>query len=262
MNDYPARINPPTTTHCTAPNCRTTPNGGTPALAEAEPRPVVEGTELCVVHHERFRMTLVRLVNLYPLLEQALTRKSQSDGAGKVQTSGITDLSQLWNPQASEALYELKAWIGFLLRTILTEHPAPETWIHEDENGRSFTYFQRGLTGDERPRLALAAIARHEARWLSSYPTLGAGLLQDALGHCSAAFRAIDAPMVRRVGITGYHCTHELEDSDVGPISCMGDIVAILHSEEHRPTIITCSSNPAHLRITKDQWMEVIANEA
>jgi hypothetical protein len=267
MNDYPSRTSPTTATRCAAPGCRLNPESPT-ALAAAllDPtapppaRPTVTGTDLCAWHHAHFPKVLADLVSLWPVLEGALYRKTAAGEENqRVQTSNVLDLAQSWNPHVSEVMAELADWTGFVVRTVFYERPLPFPTVQEDEDGFRISIHSRGLTLHTKTRDALAALALHDAHWLSSYPLLGPSLLVDAQDLRLTAIRAIDSQPVKRVGISGAICGHVVDDAGFGPVSCMSTMVAILSEDVHaRPSVIVCSTHPkSHRQFTRDEWMRL-----
>lgn len=258
-NNYPTWVTPPTDTHCTAPGCIEKQTRQQIALAAApHPRPVVEGTELCLTHHSQFPLVLGDMVTLMRELElKAFTKGKFGDTNDPVQTSGHTDVGALWNPAVSHVLAEITDWAQFLARTIIKDYHLPEDYIHVDEHGTSTTTYRITLREDDDPRAILAAIARWYSRWISGYPGLGAAALDDANTHRRTALRALQVSPVRRVGIRNAFCLEHLEDSPVGQLYCMAPLVATLRPEdEGRPSEILCSANPSHVQIPRQRWME------
>lgn len=269
MNDYPARTGTASTTatHCTAPGCRLNPDHPA-ALAAALLDPTapplarfaVEATDLCNWHHAHFPKVLADLVSLWPLLEGSLYRRTAAGEENqRVQTSGIVDLAQSWNPHVSEVMADIADWVSFLVRTVFYERPLPFPTVQEDEQGYRISIHSRGLTLTTPTQHALAAIARHDARWLSGYPLLGPSVLVDAQDLRLTAIRAIDSDPVKRVGINGAVCGQEVADTGFGPLYCMATMVAILSADPRaRPSAIVCSNHPkTHRQYTRDEWMNL-----
>lgn len=273
--DYPARITPTTNTLCQAFGCRQKPN----ALEAAEgvlmtARPVVEGTDLCRWHHNLFPVVLAQLAGLQRDLVHAVVKKSNPSENERVKTSGISDVHSLWNPAAAIAQNELRDWVTYLVNTVLTERPLPvpterkyfNNVIELDAAGQQHivvkevietTAHTHGMTGSEDTAVLLQAIARWHSLWLSSYPGIGPGLLEEAIDLRKTINDAIDQPGVRRVGIKGQHC-HDVISIDpiLGPLQCMGQLVGIIPVDEERPSKILCQTNPGHTQISRSEWMD------
>jgi hypothetical protein len=261
MNSYPHWTIYNGHLHCQAPGCRRTHN--TPALAEAVPTPrdVIADSDLCSWHTRHFGRVLADLSGVWPVLEQSVYRKT---GGGeenqRVQTSGIVDISQSWNPHVTEVMTELAEWTAYLVRTVLHYRLLPESSIvDEDEHGRHVAVHARGLTTRTHTRDALAALALHDAVWLAGTPTLGPSWLADAQDLRMAAVRAIDSDPVRRVGISGAVCGETVVDAGLGPVSCLSTMVAIISADvEGRPSVIVCAEHPkTHRSFTRAEWMDL-----
>lgn len=262
MSDYPDWVHPTTNLHCQAPGCTVdprSPQGNRLTLLgkENSAKWAVEGTDLCVAHHARFPRVLMDLASLWASLENGLVRRGGGERNTGVQTSGIADLSQLWNPYVTEVMHELRDWVAFLGRTVVREHVLPSTYIHKDEHGTSTTTYTRWEDFAGSPRMALAVLAKHEAHWLSAYPGLGPSVLDDAITLRGKAMRALDHDPVRRVGLKASFCGFVLEDVELGQVQCLAPMVGIL-SDDNRPNTVMCSQHPLeHQQFTKDQWMEL-----
>jgi hypothetical protein len=281
MHSYPNRVNPSTTVTCTAPGCRHTPTGPT-ALAEAldlvTARPAVEGTDLCQWHHKQLPILLADLARLWPDLETGLYRKASGELNERVQSSGIVDISQSWNPDVSEIMTAIEEWTAFLVRKVLSDYALPEDAsevstlkvIVHGEDGTSLetrtetktTVHAHALAGVSGTRLALSVLARHYASWLSSYPRLGPSVLADAYEHRYAAIQALKTMPVRRVRLANATCGQVITDPDLGAVSCMGIMVAVFQNpDEQRPSVMMCSVHPkTHPRYSKAEWMTWGAN--
>lgn len=251
LDDYPSWTIAELPTFCVAPGCvhKTTDDA-------AGPRFAVEGTDLCNWHHARFPRILKDLADLWPELERALYKNTGAVSNTRVQKSGITDLAQSWNPHVTEVMADLADWTMFMVRTVLRERPLPTTFVHDDDVGRSVTEYVRGLHADTRPRVALIALALHDARWLSGYPSLGPAFLADAIEHRFTVQRALGSESVRRVGLKGAVCGEVVVDDELlGELTCMAPMVAILTPED-RPSSLRCSVHPkTHRAYRPDEWM-------
>ncbi|WP_213816254.1 hypothetical protein [Glaciihabitans sp. dw_435] len=266
--NYPAYAQPSTEQYCQAPGCKN------PNLSDEErllaaifrkegeaflARTAVPGSDLCTWHHKQFPKVLKDLSSLWPNLETGLYRKGTGQANTAVQTSGVSDIAQMWNPHISEVMHEVEEWLAFIVRTVKTEHELPSTFVHVDEIGRSTTTYTRRTKFTENPRMIFASLAVHEANWLSHHPTLGASLLDDALEHRRNIIRALDTDPVRRVGISNSVCAHEVDDTVFGALICMAPMVGILNEADSiRPSVVVCSAHPkTHGIFTRDQWMEL-----
>ncbi len=256
MNPYPAFATPTGATQCVAPGCRR-------ANSDDEPRPAVRRADLCTVHVQRFQDLLGELRADIPRLERALVRRptmsatlANADEEGlnpsSIRSGGVRGIDDAWNPAAAAALYWIRDWTGFLVRVIRrwnVDH-TPIPYQPPEQHRPMF------LSRDGDVRLSLDIIRRHHYRWLAQYPTLGAGLLTEAIDLRSRAIAAVDAPTVRRIGLHDHYCQHVEQDTTLGPVVCLGQLVAILRDQEadHRPSTILCQINPEH-RIQIDEWM-------
>ncbi len=251
MIDYPAFVIPTATTWCVVPGCQRKMDDAERILHAVfgedvlEPRIVVPHTDLCMYHHRLFPKLLQTIMSEWPLLTRSVLRTASREERERVQTSNVGDVGAMWNPMAAEAIAEIKDWTAYLVRTILRERPVPEGHSH-------------GLTRDTETRLALAAIARHHAYWLSSYPTMGPSWYGDALELRQLMTRSLQVSPSRRITINA-RCNEIVEETDYGPIYCDGQLYGILRNEGPKPTQILCSLNPTHV-ITKPAagWMELL----
>jgi len=281
MNQYPQSVTPSTSTSCTAPGCRINPTADAALVArmvgeDAPARHAVQGTDLCNWHQAQFPRILKDLVTLWPDLEAALYKRASSDSNERVQSSGVVDLSQSWNPAASEIMADITEWTAMLVRTVLAGFQLPEdaaetkqrNSIKTNEDGSAVVLgwtetrttvhaHAAALTKDAGTRLRLSILARHYARWLTSYPGIGPDALASAHEHRYAAGKAIDSAPVRRVRLGSATCGHIVEDPELGPVSCMAPMVAVFPTKEDaRPSVMMCTVHPkTHPQFSKAEWM-------
>lgn len=260
---------------CVAVGCRQRPSPFEVERSDLPaPRRAIHESDLCRWHVDQLERVLGDLVGLHQLVEQAVLRKpSAKDSAGKVQTSGVRDVGDRWNPTAAHVLATLNDWTGFVVRTVLRDRPLPS--VRTREYDRTDVYFDRegkrvqndytvthvietyshGMTADDYPRLQLAALSQHHARWLALYPGLGGALLDDALDFRRRALAAVDAQTFRRVALPGRYCVEVLEETEFGDVYCYGQLVGIIRERsDRRESVVLCSNDPAH-RIPRSQWM-------
>ncbi len=253
MNDYPSWIVSPTSELCVAQGCRQKDAAG--------PRVAAPGTDLCHWHHASFARTLGDLAHMWPDLEHALYRKKAGGKPNsRVHTSGVSDLSQSWNPHVTEVMAQIADWAGFLVRVVLSERPLPPTQVLDTDSGRTWLERAHGIRTDMSTHLQLATLARHHARWLSGYPFLGPHLLADAYALRMDAIRAIDSDPVFRVGVKEAVCG-EVIDQVTNTITtiCAATMVAILRADG-RPSVIVCSAHPkTHRQYTLTEFMGLYA---
>lgn len=264
MFDYPHWVTPSTSEYCAAPGCRRKPTDYEIVEAavlrtalEEGPRWAVDGSDLCNWHHARFPRALNDLVGLWPDLERALYRKSSGQANTAVQTSGVSDLAQSWNPHVTEVMAEVRDWTAFLVRVVLAERPLPPAEIDFVAGGRTIIERSHGIRTDMTPPIQLATLARHHSRWLSGYPFLGPYLLADADELRRKAMNAISAEPVRRVGLKGLVCAQVVGEMMPGiDMTCASALVAILN-EDNKPSLIVCAAHPhTHHQYTPAQFME------
>lgn len=264
---------------CLAAGCRYQPSADERLLTAAageddapvRPRWAIEGSDLCGWHAAQFGRVLVDLVELHGLVEKALIRRSPSGvDDPRVQTSGVRDAGDFWNPTAARVLADLRDWARDLTNVVLTDRPVPEPDVLVfDHVDTSFTpdgskvversqidyqvrTFSHGLSLDDGPRLQLAALARHHSRWLALYPHLGGDVLAEALAHRRHALKAVDAQGFRRVVLPGKRCSVIVEHAEFGDVFCHGQLVGVLNDGE--PSAVVCTNDPAHV-IAKADWM-------
>lgn len=261
--------------YCIAVGCRRRPPAEDTETTELPtPRETVHGSDLCGWHVDQLERVLGDLVGLHQLVEQAVIRKpSAKDSAGKVQTSGVRDVGDRWNPTAAHVLANLNDWTGFVVRTVLRDRPlSPDrtrefdrTGVYFDSQGkrvqndytvtRVIETHSHGMTADDHPRLQLAALSQHHSRWLALYPGLGGAILDDALDFRRRALAAVDAQAFRRVALPGRYCVEVLEETEFGDVYCYGQLVGIIREQsDRRESVVLCSNDPAH-RIPRSQWM-------
>jgi hypothetical protein len=263
MNDYPHWVVYEKPEHCVAPGCRhkLSPEERLKRSAlgldvTEGPRFAVHDTDLCNWHHTQFPRVLTDLVEHWSLLEKALYRPSTGQANTAVQTSGVSDISQSWNPHVTEVMADVADWTGFLVRTVLRERPVPMPSIIEGAAGRTYIEHSHGLSQRTPVKLQLAALARHHARWLSGYPTLGPALLMDALSYRYQVLQALGADPVRRVGIKGAVCGHVVDQLGDRDLTCPAPMVAILTPDD-RPSLMVCSIHPkTHRQYTATEFMD------
>jgi len=280
MHSYPQHVAPSTTDYCLAPGCRINPTSDT-ALAAAIlgaplARHAVPGTDLCNWHQAQIPRILNDLVRLWPDLEAALYRKTGGSQNDRVQTSGIVDISQSWNPAVSEIMADVTEWTTRLARTVLDDFTLPaasvDTVVQKSivfaanpEDGSSVvqktqtrtTVHTHRLASVTGTRMQLSVLGRHYAHWLASYPGLGSSILADAFEHRYAVTKALDSTSVRRVRFPAAQCGHVAVDEQLGALSCMGSMIAVFPDpDDLRPTVVMCSIHPkTHPQFTPDQFM-------
>jgi hypothetical protein len=231
MSDYPSFIIPNHLKFC----ARSGRRGG-----HVDARPVVPGTDLCRPCHERFAGILGDIIELWRTLGESIVRRPGTNYMrDRVDSSGGGDAGNLWNPSAARALVEVTDWTSYLVRTIYREHPGTPS-----------------LEKDARTDIALATIARWYSHWFTSYPTIGPAVLEDAITYRQAVMQAVDAPAYKRVEIRGHYCQEVLEETDFGPVVCLGQLVGILRpGDTTKPSTIVCSLNPGHPRLDRKDWI-------
>lgn len=213
--------------------------------------PVVPGTDLCGGCHSRFPRLLADLVGYWaPLQEAHVKRPTKNYAADRVSGGGgVSDAGALWNPAARVAIVELVEWTRFVMRTIIRErrfYPSDILGFVDD-------------TSTPIP-IALAQLARHHARWLTSYPTLGPALLADTIRLRLLAMKALDQPPVRHITMTDMFCDEVVQETDYGKVVCGAALVGVIPTDaawaiETGPALILCSANPAHARIEARDWI-------
>jgi hypothetical protein len=279
VTQYPDRIIPTEAGPCAARGCRQPVSAdqqrllvSVDELEPATPRWAVKGADLCEWHVRHFAAILADLVGLVRDVEVAVASPAPApDGAGKVDSSTLRDIGDMWNPQASYVLAHIRDWTRSVVHVVLTDRPLPAPVVHEWARvKKSWLPTQRtmvrqvdtathGVGMDDHPRLQLAALAKHHARWLALYPTLGAAWLEDVVHHRTMARKAVDAPKFRRVGMPGQHCSVIEWDADLGPVECHGPLSAILRDPDAGVlrSQVLCSTNPAHAVAVEDahDWM-------
>ena len=209
-----------------------------------EDREALPGTDLCGPCHGRFPRILGDLVRYWqPLHDAEIRRPTRDYSRDRVAGGGKADVAAQWNPAAKAVITELTDWVQYLCRTIARESPT------------ACTAFEPAYAG--RIDVAVAALARWHARWLTHYPTLGPSWLADALVLREKAMRAVDpqAPTFKRVRIRGRTCTDEIEETEWGPVICGGELVGLLRTDGERPSVIVCSVNPNHTRLERKDWI-------
>ncbi|NQX36276.1 hypothetical protein [Herbiconiux sp. VKM Ac-2851] len=251
MNEYPAFTDPATW----SPIFRSIVNRnfGATALAVVPcptkghkfDRPVRPGTDLCEECIARFPSVLADLARYWPAVVGAIVKSPSGGGQQKVQTSGVRDVSALWNPAATLVRAELGDWVSFMVRTVYRDRPEPE-WIDRT----------LGRVPSADVALNLAVLAKYHSRWLASYPRLGAALFADALQHRSAAIRCLQVTPMRRIQLDAV-CTVEVANTQWGPIVCEGQLVAVFphDSDDIRPSQILCTTHPDH-RVPTGEWID------
>lgn len=272
MSQYPAYTIPNGTITCVAAGCKDMSiKYDEDELPRA--RPAIVGSDLCEVHVHRMAAALGDLVGLHQVVERAVLRRpSARDDSGKVQTSAVRDIGDRWNPTAAHVLARLNDWTAFVSRTVLRDRPltadrsrefdrtkvafvAGEKTVTRSTDLQVIQTYSHGMTVDDHPRLQLAALAMHHARWLALYPTLGPALLDDVLALRRMALTVDDAPSFRRVALPGRYCVHLEHDTEFGPVYCYGQLVGIVRQKaDPKGSEILCSNDPAH-RIPREEWM-------
>jgi hypothetical protein len=242
LNDYPAWTLPSTRTEC--------------AIKHAEIRPVIQGTDLCGPCHGRFPRILNDIVDGWSTLAGAVVKRPTQQYKERVQTSGVSDGASLWNPAATLVMVDIADWVGFLARTIIREHPLPPAREHSRHGGRGEPS-PFALDPDASTPLTLAVIARWHYRWLSHYPGLGESVFRDALLYRDAGVRALNVDAVKPARIKDAYCQREVENSNWGPILCMGQLVAIM-TDEGTPAKIICTNHPDH-EVPRSEWIHLNA---
>lgn len=268
---------PSTATHCTVDGCR---QQGDLAVPDAGPRIAVPGTDMCTVHHARFARILKQLALTARLLKVAAYSKRPADpDAPKVRTSGIADVSAAWNPAATEALSSIADWTRYLVRMVQTEAPLPpaeeRVWIRnrtvrDPHSGlvvrgagrythRQVVEHHHAIDESTDTVLALAALARYYARWLSGYPSVGPDLLAEAVDHAQAAQRALNGPVVRRARVPGASCR---ESVLLGPleVECGAEMFVLVDMDKPDSEAagrMLCSQHPeSHHVYEPHEWAE------
>ncbi|WP_353809137.1 hypothetical protein [Agromyces sp. SYSU T00194] len=245
---YPEWIVPTLAEECTG-----FPSEGPRLRHPAHPRVTIPGTDLCGPCHKRFPGVLGDLARFWkPLQEAHIRMPTKNYAADRVSGGGRVDVGALWNPHARTALVAIEEWTRYLIRTVLRER-------------RFFDDEPLGFTVDEHLEdtrtpvpLALAMLATHHARWLSSYPRLGPAWLDDATHLRTLAMRALDRPSVRRVNMTGMFCEEVVQDLEYGQEICGAQMAGIIHDDPtDGPAVIICSHNPAHQtsRLERKDWL-------
>ena len=239
MNLYPTWVIPTGATTCLAYQ-HEGPRGARRVLCE---QPVPVGSDLCEAHIRRFGRLLTDLAIEVGALENGLLRKAKRAPAeSTARSAGPRDVGGLWNPHVAAVLYELRDWTGYLNRTVMRLSPDPDPWNRLD--------ITRSVPD------SLLALARDHHRWLAGWPTVGPDLLADALDLRAAAIRALNSAYVRRVGIRDHFCGHVVEETDFGPLVCMGQLVGVIHDpDDPKPSVILCETNPAHKQLDRTHWM-------
>lgn len=236
MNEYPSFRSRSTAVSCQVPNCD---------------RPNVPDTDMCTLHHERFPRVLLDLANMWGDLETALYRRSSSQANTKVKSSSLVDLSSSWNPHATEVMSQLAEWTDFLVRIVWNEHPPTFARMEFD--------FARIQGGALRTPVALAKLARHFGRWLSSYPgqpPLGPDLLRAAQALRADGLRAIQSEPVRRVGYKGLMCSETIGGDEFQDLFCDSPMAVIL-DQNGNPGLLVCFRHPkTHYQYQHDEWMQ------
>lgn len=223
--------------------------------AHSSQNPTVPGTDLCGSCHAKFPRLLGDLVAYWPLLQEAHVKRparSRDYTAFQRNAGGggtPNDAGALWNPAAGVAIAELVDWTRFLMRTILRDR-------------RFYGHEILGFTDATSTPIdiALAQVALHHGRWMTSYPSLGPSLIGDAIRLRLLAMKALDQPSVRRVNMTHMFCDDVVESTEYGDITCGGQMAGIIPADgawaiETGPALILCSANPAHTRIEARDWI-------
>ena len=234
-------------------------------------RPVLTGTDLCGPCHALFRRLLVDIIGVWPTLLESVMRRparvySDMPGGG----GEPKDASSYWNPASTLVISDIADWYGFVGRTIHTQRPTPadhvrqlntpmgphgqaSTWNNKQHSERTVSSW--AINGTEDIRLGLAAIVRWHHRWLTHYPDLGAGLLDDLLRFQWGITRALESIPVQRFTLTGAYCQHVMEETPLGPRLCEGQMVGILRQDhDDKRSQIMCSNHPDH-EIPVTEWL-------
>lgn len=277
MTEYPSFAGIPESTLCMAAGCRQPARPDDDEDAPPVPRTAVRGTGLCSHHHARFPLVVNDLVGLWGMLEHSLFRRRGGSSNSKVQSSSVLDMSSMWNPHAAQVRTDVAEWTQFLVRLVLRDHPLPAPDVRNfqrpvatrdpktGEVVRKPEFYTHTVTFEHRHMItastptpvALAALAAHYGRWLSSYPgvwPLGPALLDDALVLRRHALAAVEAAPVRRIG-SGLLCGQASTDTGYEMLRCDAPM-AVLLDQDGRPGLMVCSEHPkAHRTYTPDEWL-------
>jgi hypothetical protein len=282
VSDYPAGVLPSTTLTCLFPGCSDAPKllgayarrviaGKPPTM---KPRPAIPGTDLCGIHHGEFAHHLREMVTIIPQLHLSVLRTPKKELRERVQTSGVSDGGALWNPAATVTLNRITEWTAILVRRVLEQRTLPEppkvdyvypvsrtgTRLVGPPQRRILIGVSHGLTIHTDTRLALMALYRHHARWLSSYPGVAVALLEGARSLMVQAYQALDAQPMRRITLRAT-CGFIVEETAYGEIACEGTLYGLVAVDgDPRPTAIVCASNPEH-RIDRPNdklWLDIL----
>lgn len=238
MSEYPAWVTATTLEVCARTGL---------AAGHRQERPTLPGTDLCGPCHARFPRILGDLVHYWQPLHDAVIRKPARDPMQDRVAGGTpNDVGSMWNPAAQATINLIADWTGFVIRTLANEHPGGSP-----------------VQETTRTDIAIAAIARWEARWLTHHPDLGASLLDDAIDMRGKAMRAVDtaAPAFKRVILRGHHCADTVADTEWGPVECGGQLIGLIRPQENtawqgqKPSVIVCGTDPTHTRLELKDWI-------
>lgn len=227
--------------------------------------PAAPGTLLCSRCHNRFATLLAGLVHSWPILQQSVMRASSRvyrERVGGGDGGASSDAGTFWNPAATQVLRDITEWTGSLVRAVHHDRADIDRWVWPEPFLRSTDPTSSGRY--TRPQLpaadtlaALAWLQRWHSHWLSYHPADGADWLDDIQRLSFGTNRALESRPVQRITLPNARCQRTLEETDLGPILCEGQLVAVVPPPgDDTDTQVLCALNPSHL-VHSSEWIRL-----
>jgi predicted CXXCH cytochrome family protein len=206
----------------------------------------VPGTELCRACHADFPRALTGIADIWQDLASGARRATDAQDVGFVQTSGHTDVGDMWRPQVTQIVTDATELASYLVR--LTRD------IRADAQQLTVA------AAEQNPVLAFRIIARYVAHDLTYklHGGLPKAIVTEALMILHRSRAALDAPYVRRVKLQAT-CAAEVRivapDGKTTDVACGGDLYAVLNPSSRGTSAVLCTRDPRDHRIPREQWL-------
>ncbi|MBW8025316.1 hypothetical protein EOG37_01300 [Clavibacter michiganensis subsp. michiganensis] len=206
----------------------------------------VPGTELCRACHADFPRALTGIADLWRDLATGARRATDAQDAGFVQTSGHSDVGDMWRPQVTQVVTDATELASYLVRL-----------------ARDIRLDTQQLTvaaAEANPVLAFRIIARYVAHDLTYrlYGGLPKEIVTESLMILARSRASLDAPYVRRVKLQAT-CNAEVRivapDGKTTDVACGGDLYAVLNPSSAGKSAVLCTRDPRDHRIPKEEWL-------
>lgn len=233
----------------------------------AQIRRAVPGTQLCELCHDSFQLTLRSIIEVWPALRASVFSTPRRDPDAPRPSNGGSkpDAGSRWNPSATQVIRDVADWAGSLYRTVQQDRWDVPFWGWPRDRGLPLSLvddvaggrvLDQPIVPEQLVPVALGDLRRSHARWLTRHPQLGASFVVDALAHWRSIDFAFRTVPVERVVLDGYRCMQTIAETELGPIRCDGQLIAVMRLSGHhdeRSTIV-CSNNPRQHVLLATEW--------